>query len=63
MKATMMSLPLSTQMILRHGQRLHGASSVASFDDGRFRRASFEQVATRAESLARALAALGVRHW
>jgi fatty-acyl-CoA synthase len=61
MKATMMSLPLSTQMILRHGQRLHGASSVASFDDGRFRRASFEQVATRAESLARALEALGVR--
>ena len=57
----MMSLPLSTQMILRHGQRLHGASSVASFDDGRFRRTSFEQVATRAESLARALAALGVR--
>ena len=35
MKATMMSLPLSTQMILRHGQRLHGASSVAYFDDGR----------------------------
>jgi fatty-acyl-CoA synthase len=60
MKATMMSLPLSTQMILRHGHRLHGASSVASFDDGRFRRASFEQVATRVESLARALDTLGV---
>ena len=61
MQATMMSLPLSSQMILRHGRRLHRESSVAYFDGERFQRRSFEDVAIRAEALARALAALGVR--
>jgi fatty-acyl-CoA synthase len=60
MKATMMDLPLSTQMILRHGGRLHGSSLVRSFDGERFQTALFEQVAQRAEALAAALAALGV---
>jgi fatty-acyl-CoA synthase len=61
MKATMMDLPLSTQMILRHGGRLHGGSLVRSFDGERFETALFEQVAQRVEALAGGLAGLGVR--
>ena len=60
MQSTMMDLPLSTQMIFRHGARLHGASAVRSFDGERFESTLFEDVARRAESLANALAALGV---
>ncbi len=60
MRATMMDLPLSTQMILRHGSRLHGSSVVRSFDGERFETVHFELVARRAEALAAALAALGV---
>jgi fatty-acyl-CoA synthase len=60
MKASMMDVPLSTQMILRHGARLHGASAVRSFDGERFEAVSFEDVARRAEALARALSMLGV---
>ena len=60
MKATMMSLPLSTQMILRHGRRLHAGSTIASFDGTHFSRSRFEQVAARADALASALTGLGV---
>ncbi len=60
MQSTMMDLPLSTQMIFRHGARLHGASAVRSFDGERFESTLFEDVARRVESLANALAALGV---
>ena len=60
MQSTMMDLPLSTQMIFRHGARLHGASAVRSFDGERFESTLFEDVARRAESLANALSALGV---
>ena len=60
MQSTMMDLPLSTQMIFRHGARLHGGSAVRSFDGERIGITLFEDVARRAESLAAALAALGV---
>ena len=62
MHATMMDVPLSTQLILAHGRRLHAGSRVANWRDGRFVATSFEDVARRVESLAGALAGLGVRH-
>ena len=61
MHSTMMSMPLSTQMILRHGARLHGGSRIATYDGQQFTSCRFDRVAERAESLAAALAALGVR--
>ena len=61
MKATMMDLPLSTQMILRHGARVHGASRVGSFDGTTFHFATFAEVAARATALASALTALGIQ--
>jgi fatty-acyl-CoA synthase len=61
MKSTMMDLPLSTQMILRHGARIHGTSRVGTFDGIAFRFTSFAEVAVRATSLAAALATLGVQ--
>ena len=61
MKATMMDLPLSTQMILRHGARVHGASRVGSFDGTTFQFATFAAVAARATALASALTALGIQ--
>jgi fatty-acyl-CoA synthase len=60
MKATMMDLPLSTQMILRHGARIHGGSRVGSFDGTAFRFATFADVAVRATALASALTDLGI---
>jgi fatty-acyl-CoA synthase len=57
----MMPMPLSTQMILRHGRRLHAVSRVATFDGESFATRSFGDVAARATALATALAALGVR--
>ena len=61
MKSTMMDLPLSTQMIVRHGARIHGGSRVGTFDGSAFRFSSFTQVASRATALASALAALGIK--
>jgi fatty-acyl-CoA synthase len=61
MHATMMDVPLSTQLILAHGARLHGASRVANWVDGHFQPTHFAEVARRVEALASALAALGVR--
>src|SRR5262245_21508753 len=57
----MMPMPLSTQMILRHGRQLHAASLVATFDGTAFSSATFAEVAARADALANALRALGVR--
>jgi fatty-acyl-CoA synthase len=57
----MMPMPLSTQMILRHGRQLHAGSTVTTFDGAAFSRATFAQVAARADALANALHALGVR--
>jgi fatty-acyl-CoA synthase len=60
MHATMMDVPLSTQLILAHGAGLHGASRVANWVDGRFQPTHFAEVARRVEALASALAALEV---
>ncbi len=61
MRATMMDLPLSTQMIFRHGSRIHAKSRVGTFDSGRFAFSSFAEVSLRVERLAMALAALGIQ--
>jgi fatty-acyl-CoA synthase len=61
MKSTMMSMALSTQMILRHGARIHGDSQVATFDGLKFASRTFKELMPRIESLASGLAALGVQ--
>jgi fatty-acyl-CoA synthase len=59
--ATMMSLPLSTQLILAHGATLHARSRVCTFDGERFAASAFADVAARARALAAALVRLGVQ--
>jgi fatty-acyl-CoA synthase len=61
MRATMMHVPLTTQLILRHGAAIHAASTVSTFDGARFAEASFAAVAERAARLAAALKAIGIR--
>jgi fatty-acyl-CoA synthase len=52
--------PLAVADILRHGERIHAGSRVATLAEGGTRRASFAEVGRRAAQLARALARLGV---
>ncbi|HKH87285.1 MAG TPA: long-chain fatty acid--CoA ligase [Acidimicrobiales bacterium] len=60
MQSTMQDSPLLVSEILRHGRQLHGRSEVVTFEGSGFRRASFADVALRAERLASGLARLGV---
>jgi fatty-acyl-CoA synthase len=60
MLSTMQDHPLLVSDILVHGQKVHGKSEVVTFEGDGYRRASFAEVATRAERLAGALAGLGV---
>ena len=62
MLTTMMDFPLSTQMILRHGRRIHAASKVGTSDEKGFQFTTFEEIASRVDKLASALKALGVTH-
>jgi len=59
--ATMMNFPLTTQMILRRGERLFAQSSVSTFDGERTHQLTFAQVAQRATRLAGALLSLGIQ--
>ena len=61
MKSTMQDAPLLISDILRHGQQVHGDSSVITVEAGGHRAATFAEVATRAERLAAALTRLGVQ--
>jgi len=61
MKSTMQDAPLLVSDILRHGQQVHGDSSVVTVEAGGHRAATFAEVATRAEKLAAALTRLGVQ--
>jgi fatty-acyl-CoA synthase len=56
----MMQVPLSTQMLLRHGESMHGRSRVCTFDGARFHVEPFAVVARRVNQLAGALHQLGV---
>ena len=56
----MQNAPLLIRDLLFHGQRVHGDSSVITVEEGGSRKASFVEVATRAERLAAALTRLGI---
>jgi fatty-acyl-CoA synthase len=59
-QATMMSIPMSVQMIMRYGARHHAPSTIASFDGTGYLRATYADIADRAARLGAALQALGV---
>jgi fatty-acyl-CoA synthase len=61
MKSTMQDAPLLISNILRHGQLTHGESQVITIEAGGHRSATFDEVAGRAEKLAKALRRLGVK--
>ena len=60
MKSTMQDAPLLIRDILRHGQRVHGDSSVITVEEGGSRRSTFAEVTARAEKLAAALTRIGI---
>ncbi|HVL33803.1 MAG TPA: long-chain fatty acid--CoA ligase [Actinomycetota bacterium] len=59
--STMQDFPLTVQMIFRHGRKIYGNSECVTFEGESSRRATFEQIAVRAEKLASALKRLGVK--
>src|SRR5256714_5231221 len=61
MLSTMQDFPLTITAIFRHGRSVFGSSEVVTFEGESCRRASFAQVAERADRLAAALRRLGVR--
>jgi fatty-acyl-CoA synthase len=56
----MQDVPLTVTHLLRHGQRVHGASQVLTFEGDGVRSRTFAEVGQRAERLAAALARLGI---
>jgi fatty-acyl-CoA synthase len=60
MKSTMQDAPLLISDILRHGQQVHGDSTVITIEAGGHRSATFNEVAARAEKLAKALQRVGI---
>ncbi|MBV9728177.1 MAG: fatty acid--CoA ligase [Pseudonocardiales bacterium] len=60
MDSTMMDVPLTVGMIMRHGTTVHGDSEVLTWTGGGARRTSYAQVGRRAAQLAGALRGLGV---
>jgi fatty-acyl-CoA synthase len=61
MLSTMQDFPLTITHIFRHGRSVFGESEVVTFEGESCRRASFSQVAERADRLAAALRRLGIR--
>ena len=60
MRSTMQDAPLLISDILRYGQAVHGDSTVITVEAGGHRTATFNEVAVRAEKLAKALKRLGI---
>jgi fatty-acyl-CoA synthase len=60
MQSTMQDFPLTISMILRHGRNVYPDSEVVTFEGETSRRATYVQVAERAEKLAAALKRLGI---
>jgi Acyl-CoA synthetases (AMP-forming)/AMP-acid ligases II len=60
MLSTMQDFPLTITSIFHHGRSVYGSSEVVTFEGESYRRASFSEVAERAERLAAALRRLGV---
>jgi len=61
MRSTMQEAPLLVSTVLRHGAQVHGASKVISAQAEGYQTASYREVTERAERLAAALRALGIR--
>ena len=55
MLSTMQDRPLTVTAILEHGRTIHGTSQVVTWEGEHGRRASFAEVAGRAERLAHAV--------
>ena len=60
MLSTMQDFPLTITHLFRHGRSVFGESQVVTFEGESCRRASFSQVAQRADRLAAALRRLGI---
>ena len=60
MQSTMQDFPLTIGMIFRHGRKVYADSEVVTWEGESARRATFAQVADRAEKLAASLKRLGV---
>ena len=60
LESTMQDFPLTVGMIFRHGRAVYADSEVATFEGESSRRASYAEVAERAERLAAALGRLGI---
>jgi fatty-acyl-CoA synthase len=60
MRSTMLDEPLLISSILRRGQQVFGNSEIVTLRPDGYHTATFEQVGSRAEQLAKALARLGV---
>jgi acyl-CoA synthetase (AMP-forming)/AMP-acid ligase II len=61
MLSTMQDFPLTITHVFRHGRSVFGESEVVTFEGESCRRATFAQVAERADRLASALRRLGIR--
>ncbi|HMG33413.1 MAG TPA: long-chain fatty acid--CoA ligase [Blastocatellia bacterium] len=61
MLSTMQDRPLTITHIFQHGRRIHADSEVVTFMGDSSRRATYGQIANRAERLASALKRLGIR--
>lgn len=60
LESTMMHAPMTTQMIMHHGARIHGNSRVVTFNKPELNAASYSDVFRRSHQLASALQGLGV---
>jgi fatty-acyl-CoA synthase len=60
MQSTMQDFPLTVGMVYRHGRTVHRNSEVVTFEGEKSRRATFAEVADRAERLAAALRQLHI---
>lgn len=60
LESTMQDFPLTVGMIFRHGRTVHRASEVVTFEGEQSRRATFAEVAERADRLAVVLRDLGI---
>jgi fatty-acyl-CoA synthase len=61
LESTMQDFPLNIGMVLRHGRSVCGDSEVVTFEGESSRRASYAEVAERADRLAGALTGLGIQ--
>src|SRR5215475_10283440 len=61
MLSTMQDRPLTINHIFEHGRRVHSDSEIVTFMGDGSRRASYAEVANRAELLAAALKKLGIK--